>query len=119
MLTNRLEAAEMIAADLRVAEEAIDDAVIALSSLMSTMSKARRIARVNPTLGAPALTKVSEAIARAGEMRQALIDAHHNLHGAQRDAGLGARAMGTSMDKPQGLANDGAMGQERPLRSVA
>lgn len=119
MLKNRLEAAEMIAADLRVAEEAIDDAVIALSSLMGTMSKARRIARVNPTLGAPALTKVSEAIARAGEMRQALIDAHHDLHGAQHDAGLGARAMGTSTEKPSGLAND-TIGDEMPtLRSVA
>jgi hypothetical protein len=119
MLTNRLEAAQMIAADLRSAEEAIDDAVIALSSLMGTMSKARRIARVNPTLGAPALTKVTEAIARAGEMRQALIDAHHDLHGAQHDAGLGARAMGTSMDKPQGLANDGDTDEVQPIRFVA
>ena len=106
MLSNRLQAAEMIVRDLQVAEETIDDAIIALSSLMGTMSKARRIANVNPTLGASALTKVSEAIARAGEMRQALIDAHHNLHSAQSDAGLGARAMGTSMDKPQARADN-------------
>ena len=114
MLKDRLEAAEMIACDLRGAEEAMDDAVIALSALMGTMSKARRVARVNPTLGAPALTKVSEAIARAGEMRQALIDAHHSLHGAQSDAGLGARAFGTSTEKPTALANDGC--NELPLR---
>lgn len=121
MLTNRLQAAEMIASDLRVAEEAIDDAMIALSSLMGTMSKARRIARVNPTLGAPALTKVSEAIARAGEMRQALIDAHMDLHGAQSDAGLGARAFGTSQEKPAGsLANDiGLVKVVEPINQAA
>lgn len=118
-MSNRLQAAEMIVRDLQIAEEAIDDAVIALSSLMATMSKARRIAKVNPTLGASALTKVSEAIARAGEMRQALIDAHHNLHSAQADAGLGARAMGTSMDKPQGCANNEEIEALPSIKAVA
>lgn len=119
MLTNRMQAAEMIVRDLRVAEDTIDDAIIALSSLMATMSKARRIAKVNPTLGAPALTKVSEAIARAGEMRQALIDAHHDLHTAQTDAGLGARAMGTSMDKPQGRADNEQIDMATDIKAVA
>ena len=119
MLNNRLQAAEMIVRDLQVAEDTIDDAIIALSSLMATMSKARRIAKVNPTLGASALTKVREAIARAGEMRQALIDAHHNLHTAQSDAGLGARAMGTSMDKPQACADNEQIETAPSIKAVA
>lgn len=103
MLKERLAAAHRIANHLRNAEEAIDDAIINLSTLMAALPAERRAVNMRPSLGHEALAKTAQAIALSGELRTAIIDAHKALFTVQTEVGLQAYAIGPTADQPNGM----------------
>ncbi|MEQ1724587.1 MAG: hypothetical protein ABL882_01505 [Sphingopyxis sp.] len=103
MLHQRMAAAHRVAEQLRTTEETIDDTLIELSNLFALLPRERRNANMSPVTGQAAVSHVSRAVSLAGELRQAVIEAHIALHETQREAGLGARMFGTSTEKPAGL----------------
>lgn len=104
MLQQRLAAARRISNHLRNAEEAVDDAIINLSTLVASLPVERRAVNLPPVLGHDAVAKATHALALTGELRSALIEAHEALHLAQRQAGLAAYAVGPSTEPPTALA---------------
>lgn len=103
MLKERLAAAHRIANHLKNAEEAIDDAIINLSTLMAALPTERRAVNMRPSLGHEALAKTARAIALSGELRTAVIDAHKALFTVQAEVGLQAYAIGPTSDQPNGM----------------
>lgn len=101
MLQQRLAAARRISNHLRNAEEAVDDAIINLSTLVAALPAERRAVKLSPVLGHDAVAKATRALALTGELRSALIEAHAALHHVQREAGLAAFAVGPSTEPPQ------------------
>lgn len=101
MLQQRLAAARRISNHLRNAEEAVDDAIINLSTLLAALPVERRAVNLPPVLGHDAVAKATQALALSGELRSALIEAHEALHNAQRQAGLAAFAVGPSTEPPE------------------
>lgn len=117
MLNARLAAAQRIANHVRNAEEAVDDAIISLSTLMSALPTERRAINLPPVLGHEAMAKAARALALSGELRTAVIEAHSALHAAQSEAGLAAFAIGPSTERP--LAQlETEIGTEQRLRVV-
>lgn len=104
MLQQRLAAARRISNHLRNAEEAVDDAIINLSTLVAALPAERRAVNLSPVLGHDAVAKATRALALTGELRSALIEAHEALHLAQRQAGLAAFAVGPSTEQPIALS---------------
>lgn len=102
MLKNRIVAAERIAAELHDAEDAIDQAIIKIAKLAGTLPVARFETNMSAIIGQDAVSKVTQAVAAAGQVRQMMTDAHHALSETQRQVGLGARMFGAGTDKPRG-----------------
>ncbi|MEQ1766358.1 MAG: hypothetical protein ABL859_02925 [Methylotenera sp.] len=123
MLKQRVAAAQKIATDLHAAEDAIDQAIIKLAQLASTLPIARIETNMSAVVGQDAVSKVTQAVAAAGQVRQMVTDAHAALSETQRQVGLGERMFGAGMDKPRGqvvpsdapIANDAVV----RLRNVA
>lgn len=103
MLQDRLAAAHRIANHLTAAEEAIDDAIITLSTLMAALPAERRAVKLRPALGHEAMAKTAHAIALSGELRTAIIDAHKALFTVQAEVGLKAFAIGPTADSAHGM----------------
>ncbi len=103
MLQERLAAARRIANHLTNAEEAIDDAIINLSTLMAALPAERRAANMRASLGHDAMAKTAQAIALSGELRTAIIDAHKALFTVQAEVGLKAYAIGPTSETPNGM----------------
>jgi dGTP triphosphohydrolase len=104
MLKQRVAAAQKIATDLHAAEDAIDQAIIKLAQLASTLPIARIETNMSAVVGQDAVSKVTQAVAAAGQVRQMVTDAHAALSETQRQVGLGERMFGAGMDKPRGQA---------------
>ena len=102
MLKQRAAAAQKIATELHEAEEAIDHAIIKLCQLAGTLPTARFETNMSAIVGQDAVTKVTQAVATAGQLRRMVTDAHAALSVTQREVGLGARMFGAGMDKPRG-----------------
>ena len=100
MLKERIEAAQRIAADLHEAENAIDDAIIKIARLAATLPVARIETRMSAVVGQDAVSKVTQAVAAAGNVRQMITDAHHALGETQKQVGLGTRMFGAGLPKP-------------------
>jgi hypothetical protein len=100
MLKDRIKAAQRIAADLHEAENAIDDAIIKIARLAATLPVARFETRMSAMVGQDAVTKVTQAVAAAGNVRQMITDAHHALGETQKQVGLGTRMFGAGLPKP-------------------
>ena len=123
MLKQRAAAAQKIATELHEAEEAIDQAIIKLAQLAGTLPLARFETNMSAIVGQDAVTKVTQAVAAAGQVRQMVTEAHAALSVTQRQVGLGERMFGAGMDKPRAhslssespIANDAAI----RLRNVA
>ncbi|MDO9368925.1 MAG: hypothetical protein Q7T68_10185 [Sphingopyxis sp.] len=94
MLNQRVSAAKKIASDLHLAEDAIDEAMIRIAQLAATLPTARRETNMSAIVGQAAMSKVANALAAAGEVRQLLTDAHLALTVTQKEVGLGARMFG-------------------------
>jgi hypothetical protein len=103
MLKERLAAARRIANHLTNAEEAIDDAIINLSTLMAALPAERRAVNMRASLGHDAMAKTAQAIALSGQLRTAIIDAHKALFTVQAEVGLSAYAIGPTSDTPNGM----------------
>lgn len=103
MLKERLAAARRIANHLTNAEEAIDDAIINLSTLMAALPAERRAVNMRASLGHDAMAKTAQAIALSGELRTAIIDAHKALFTVQAEVGLSAYAVGPTSEPPMAL----------------
>ena len=103
MLKERLAAARRIANHLTNAEEAIDDAIINLSTLMAALPAERRAVNMRASLGHDAMAKTAQAIALSGELRTAIIDAHKALFTVQAEVGLSAYAIGPTTEGYVGL----------------
>lgn len=116
MLKQRVVAAEKIAAELHEAEDAIDQAIIKLAKLAGTLPVARFDTNMSAIVGQDAVTKVTQAIAAAGQVRQMVTDAHHALSETQRQVGLGARMFGAGTDKPR---SPGATGDRNAANEAA
>lgn len=123
MLKDRVAAAHKIASELHEAEEAVDQAIIKLARLAGTLPIARFETNMSAVVGQDAVSKVTQAVAAAGQVRQMVTDAHAALSDTQRQVGLGARMFGAGMDKPRG---DSSAGHDVPanetvtaLRNVA
>ncbi len=78
MLNERVSAAKKIASDLHRAEDAIDEAMIRIAQLAATLPTARRDTNMSAIVGQAAMSKVANALAAAGEVRQLLTDAQIN-----------------------------------------
>jgi hypothetical protein len=100
MLNERVSAAKKIAADLHHAEDAIDEAMIRIAQLAATLPTARRDTNMSAIVGQTAMSKVANALAAAGEVRQLLTDAHLALTVTQKEVGLGARMFGAGVKPP-------------------
>jgi hypothetical protein len=100
MLKERIKAAQRIAADLHEAENAIDDAIIKIARLAATLPVARIETRMSAIVGQDAVSKVTQAVAAAGNVRQMITEAHHALGETQKQVGLGARMFGAGLPKP-------------------
>jgi hypothetical protein len=101
MLKDRIKAAQRIAADLHEAENAIDDAIIKIARLAATLPVARFETNMSAIVGQDAVTKVTQAVAAAGNVRQMITDAHHALGETQKQVGLGTRSFGDGVNKPR------------------
>ncbi|WP_373476208.1 hypothetical protein [Sphingorhabdus sp.] len=121
MLKQRVIAAEKIAAELHEAEDAIDQAIIKLAKLAGTLPVARFETNMSAIVGQDAVTKVTQAIAAAGQVRQMVTEAHHALSETQRQVGLGARMFGAGTEKPKGqsITSDRDAANETVLRPRA
>jgi hypothetical protein len=121
MLKQRVVAAERIAAELHEAEDAIDQAIIKLAKLAGTLPVARFETNMSAIVGQDAVTKVTQAIATAGQVRQMVTEAHHALSETQRQVGLGARMFGAGTEKPKGqsVTSDRDAANETTLRPRA
>jgi hypothetical protein len=121
MLKQRVIAAERIAAELHEAEDAIDQAIIKLAKLAGTLPVARFETNMSAIVGQDAVTKVTQAIATAGQVRQMVTEAHHALSETQRQVGLGARMFGAGTEKPKGqsVTSDRDAANETVLRPRA
>jgi hypothetical protein len=121
MLKQRVVAAERIAAELHEAEDAIDQAIIKLAKLAGTLPVARFETNMSAIVGQDAVTKVTQAIATAGQVRQMVTEAHHALSETQRQVGLGARMFGAGTEKPKGqsVTSDRDAANETVLRPRA
>ena len=97
MLNERVSAAKKIAADLHQAEDAIDEAMIRIAQLAATLPTARRDTNMSAIVGQTAMSKVANALAAAGEVRQLLTDAHLALTVTQKEVGLGTRMFGAGV----------------------
>ena len=97
MLNERVSAAKKIAADLHQAEDAIDEAMIRIAQLAATLPTARRDTNMSAIVGQEAMSKVANALAAAGEVRQLLTDAHLALTVTQKEVGLGTRMFGAGV----------------------
>jgi dGTP triphosphohydrolase len=97
MLNQRVSAAKKIASDLHLAEDAIDEAMIRIAQLAATLPAARRETNMSAIVGQAAMSKVANALAAAGEVRQLLTDAHLALTVTQKEVGLGARMFGAGV----------------------
>ncbi|MBK6412449.1 hypothetical protein [Sphingopyxis sp.] len=97
MLNERVSAAKKIAADLHQAEDAIDEAMIRIAQLAATLPTARRDTNMSAIVGQAAMSKVANALAAAGEVRQLLTDAHLALTVTQKEVGLGTRMFGAGV----------------------
>jgi hypothetical protein len=102
MLKQRVAAAQKIATELHEAEEAIDQAIIKLCQLAGTLPLARFETNMSAIVGQDAVSKVTQAVAAAGQVRQMVTDAHAALSVTQREVGLGARMFGAGTEKPRG-----------------
>lgn len=100
MLKDRINAAQRIAADLHDAEFAIDEAIVKIARLAATLPAARIETKMSAIVGQEAVTKVTQAIAAAGHVRQMITEAHQALGETQKQVGLGARMFGAGMNKP-------------------
>ena len=97
MLNERVSAAKRIASDLHLAEDAIDEAMIRIAQLAATLPTARRDTNMSAIVGQEAMSKVANALAAAGEVRQLLTDAHLALTVTQKEVGLGTRMFGAGV----------------------
>ncbi len=97
MLNQRVSAAKKIASDLHMAEDAIDEAMIRIAQLAATLPTARRDTNMSAIVGQEAMSKVANALAAAGEVRQLLTDAHLALTVTQKEVGLGTRMFGAGV----------------------
>jgi dGTP triphosphohydrolase len=102
MLKQRVKAAEKIATELHEAEDAVDQAIIKLAKLAGTLPIARFETNMSAIVGQDAVSKVTQAVAAAGQVRQMIADAHQSLSETQRQVGLGARMFGAGTEKPKG-----------------
>ena len=97
MLNERVSAAKKIASDLHRAEDAIDEALICIAQLAAPLPTARRDTNMSAIVGQAAMSKVANALAAAGEVRQLLTDAHLALTVTQKEVGLGTRMFGAGV----------------------
>ena len=112
MLNERVSAAKKIAADLHHAEDAIDEAMIRIAQLATTLPTARRDTNMSAIVGQTAMSKVANALAAAGEVRQLLTDAHLALTVTQKEVGLGTRMFGAGVKPPAAkLVDEGSNDQ--------
>ncbi|RYE55172.1 MAG: hypothetical protein EOP18_06290, partial [Rhizobiaceae bacterium] len=79
------------------AEDAIDEAMIRIAQLAATLPTARRDTNMSAIVGQEAMSKVANALAAAGEVRQLLTDAHRALTVTQKEVGLGTRMFGAGV----------------------
>jgi dGTP triphosphohydrolase len=123
MLKQRVAAAQKIANELHEAEDAIDQAIIKLAQLAGTLPVARFETKMSAIVGQEAVSKVTQALAAAGQVRQMVTDAHEALSETQRQVGLGARMFGAGTEKPRGEllvgGYDAANEANGQLRNVA
>ena len=123
MLKQRVLAAEKIAMELHEAEDAVDQAIIKLARLAGTLPVARFQTNMSAIVGQDAVSKVTQAVAAAGQVRQMVADAHQALSETQRQVGLGARMFGAGTEKPKGHAiiavRTAANESSRPATAVA
>jgi dGTP triphosphohydrolase len=111
MLNERVSAAKKIAADLHQAEDAIDEAMIRIAQLAATLPTARRDTNMSAIVGQTAMSKVANALAAAGEVRQLLTDAHLALTVTQKEVGLGTRMFGAGVKPAAKLLDEGSNDQ--------
>lgn len=116
MLNERLAAARRIANHLTNAEEAIDDAIINLATLMAALPAERRAVSMRASLGHEAVAKTAQAIALSGELRTAIIDAHKALFTVQTEVGLSAYAVGPTAEPPMSLLEPETEQRQQRLR---
>ncbi len=82
------EVATMVAESLYAAEQAVDDALLRATAVISTMVEARRMLDLSPVVAETAQARILESIAALGEARRSMVASHGALAQVERRLGL-------------------------------
>ncbi len=85
--------AQRIATKVASTEDAVDLAMTEAAALLSEMLNARRELGLPATFGDKSVQKVSEAAAALSAARQAVVEAHNELHEMQLRLGVRTKAI--------------------------
>lgn len=118
MERNTEQVAELLAAKLFAAENAMDTAFKSAADLASYMPVARQAVCASVATGHEAIASVAQVLGKLGEARGGLVEAHRALSRAQVRIGLPERDFGAFVDKPHRRERaDGSM--VRRFKTVA
>lgn len=104
----RIEMVRHGAQQLTVAENAVEMALVEVSTLLSQLGRMRLDSNLSPVLGQEAIATLVESVTLLSNARGKMVDAHEHLNGVKTQIGCGAVAAGT-LDK----------GEDKPVPHVA
>lgn len=104
MLSQRLAAAQSVAAQLFPAEHNIEQAIVSVSRLAIAIVEGRQAAKLPISAGQDSLVMVSEVAGALIQARSKVIEAHVSLARDKAEMGLATRAMGDWGECPPAAA---------------
>jgi hypothetical protein len=103
---DRTRVVSAVAEDLFATEAAVEDALARAVLLMRRMVDARRSLGLSPTIGDPALQRVSAAVTALGEAQREIVRTHDELERVRQDVGLPGIGFGPLLKPRAGAAED-------------
>lgn len=94
MLNNRLEAANLVAAQLFELEASMDATIMQAAAMVAILPKASQTGHLAATVGQDAYAGAATIVQQLVTARASVVALHGDLHTIQHEIGLGARAMG-------------------------
>lgn len=103
---DKARVASAVAEDLFATEIAVEDALARAVLLMRRMMDARRALGLSPTIGDPALRRVSAAVTALGEAQREIVRTHDELERVRQEVGLRGIGFGALLKPQAGAAED-------------
>jgi hypothetical protein len=119
MLQQRRSAAETVAKQLFLAEDALDAAMVAVAGLAGSVPAARKSANLSIMYAQDAVECATETLAHLAQARRTIVATHHALSVAQHQMGLGRVAFGPADEKPEtGTGTPPKTGHLMPVKAA-